>query len=293
MNILYITYPFSALLILIISILLGIYLTRRFKLSWHLWLIGAGTFVASQIGHIPFNVVLTDLFARGVLPVPPEQFQLIFNVTVLSLSAGLWEETLRLIAYRWWAKSARSWRKAVLMGAGHGGIEAILFAAVPILATYVAMMTLQGRDLATAFPPDQLSLVEAQVAAYWGIHWTMNLMAVLERIFAITLHISLSVLMLQVFLRRQMRWYFAALFWHAAMNAIILYFAQTINIYAAELMAFLMTITSLGIIFLLRTPEPPEAEEPQGLETTPDPPYPVSLPPMEETPESLERSRYT
>jgi hypothetical protein len=79
-------------LMVIISIGLGVYLTRKLSLGWCLWWISAETFVLSQIGHIPFNFALTALFQRGLLPKPPVSWAPIFNIVVLGLSAGLSEE---------------------------------------------------------------------------------------------------------------------------------------------------------------------------------------------------------
>ncbi|MBI3242288.1 MAG: YhfC family intramembrane metalloprotease, partial [Chloroflexi bacterium] len=123
---LYLIYPLNALLMMALGVGLGLFLARRLNLRWGLFGVGAVTFVASQVVHIPLNYGLTWLFANHVLPGPPAEWQLLFNVTVLGLTAGLCEETARYAVYRWWIRSARTWREALMFGAGHGGIEAIL-----------------------------------------------------------------------------------------------------------------------------------------------------------------------
>jgi hypothetical protein len=153
---------------------LGVYLTRRFGWGWRLWWIGAGTFVFSQVGHIPFNAGLTALFQNNILPAPPDAWKLPFNAVVLGLSAGLWEEIARYATYRWWVKEARTWRKGVLLGAGHGGIEAIILGLLVLLA-YVNMSIAAQMDLTGLVPADQLALAQQQISAYWSAPWYASL----------------------------------------------------------------------------------------------------------------------
>ncbi len=126
LDLVFFTHLLNGLLMVGMPIGLGIYLVRRFHLRWRLWWIGAAGFVISQVGHIPFNSLLTYLFQAKILPQPPAAWAPYFNPVVLGLSAGLFEELTRAAIYAWWAKDARSWRKGVLLGAGHGGAEALL-----------------------------------------------------------------------------------------------------------------------------------------------------------------------
>jgi demethylmenaquinone methyltransferase/2-methoxy-6-polyprenyl-1,4-benzoquinol methylase len=67
------------------------------------------TFVLSQIGHIPFNVLLGELLDKGshggIIPLPQGDVELVVQAIVFGLSAALWEELLRYV-YRWWAGGA-------------------------------------------------------------------------------------------------------------------------------------------------------------------------------------------
>ena len=258
--ILYLTHLLNGVLMIAIPIVLGIYLSRRYRLGWRLWWIGAGTFVLSQIGHIPFNAVLTLLFNRGFLPAPPPEYQLLFNSVLLGLSAGLWEEIFRYGAFRWWAKDARSWSKALMMGNGHGGIEAILLG-VLVLINYIIMLAAQGMDLSAYLPASQLPILEEQMAIYWSIPWYDSLLGALERVFALTIQISLSVIVLQVFLRRNLVWLIIAIGWHALVDALSVYLVSTQSIYTVEAVIGMLALISLGVIFLLRSPNPVPAVE--------------------------------
>lgn len=263
-NLLYITHFVNAMLMVTIPILLAIYLTRKFKLGWRLWWIGAITFVLSQVGHIPFNRFLTYLFQEGILPSPPENWQLVFNAVILGLSAGIWEESARYASYRWWAKDARIWKKAILMGAGHGGIESILLGVLGLL-TYFQLISLKGADLASIIPADQLSVVQQRVELYWSIAWPVSLLGSIERDFAILTHIALSVITLQVFTRKHIRWLWIAIGWHAFTNAVAIIILGTWGAYAAEVFLAVVAGIDLIVIFGLRRSETsiPIEEQPQ------------------------------
>lgn len=297
MNLLIFTFPLSALLIFGMAAGLGVFLTRKFGLGWRLYGIGAATFLLSQAGHIPFNISLTLLFRRGILQAPPAEWSLAFNAVVLGLSAGLWEELARYAVYRYWAKDGRSWGRGLLLGAGHGGSEAILIGGL-ILLTYVNMLVLQDSDLSLALSPEQGAALQNQVTGYWSTAWPASLMGAAERATTLVAHLAFSVLILQAFLRRQLRWVWVAVGWHALLDALAVYLAGTWGlappgVYRIEAVFGLLAVANLAIIFRLRSPEPvpedalPEAQLPLLATKTA-----IDLHRIDSTVEGLEHTRY-
>lgn len=259
MDTLILTHFLNGLLMVAMPVGLGIFLTKRFGLGWRIWLIGAATFILSQVGHIPFNQGLTLLFQRGILPAPPPEWRLPFNSLILGLSAGLWEEMARYSVYRWWAKDARTWRKGVLMGAGHGGAEAILLGAL-VLYAYTQMLALRGQDLTSLLGnrmnAAQIQALQTQVNAYWSAPWTATILGAVERAFTIPVQIALSAIVLQAFVRGQFRWVWLAIGWHALVDAASVIASNRIGIYWTEAVIGLMALISLAILFALRRAEP-------------------------------------
>ena len=291
MNILYITHPLNGLLAIGLAVGVGFFLTRRFKLGWRLWWIGAATFFISQLGHIPFNYILTMLFREGILPKPPASYALAFNAVILGLSAGLWEEWTRYGVYRWWARDARSWSKGLLMGAGHGGLEAI-FVGVLVLYTFIQMVALQSADLTRYFQGDQLNLAQQQIATYWSASPFDSLLGAVERAFALPVQMALSIVVLQAFLRGHIRWAWLAVFLHAMTDAVAVYAAPTWGVYVTEALIGVFALGALGLIFLLRTPEPLPASSPDQGEQ-PVPGLSADTPEAELTSDQLDRTRYS
>jgi uncharacterized membrane protein YhfC len=292
MNMLAFTYALNGLLMILMAIALGIFLTRRFKLGWRLWWMGAATFILSQVGHIPFNSLLTQLFERGLLPVPPESSKLIFNAVVLGLSAGLWEELARYATYRWWAKDARSWSTGLLLGAGHGGIEAILLGLLVLLGLVNMTILRTTPDIQSLVSPEQIPLVEQQLAAYWSAPWYVTLLGALERAFTLPFHLAASLLVLRTFIRGRVRWLWLAVSWHALLDAGAVYIVGTWGAYAAEVWIGMSAIINLGLIFALRQPEPEPAPAAVGEPVPPPATADEILPAIEENLENLENTRY-
>ena len=290
-TILIVTYPFGILLVLALVIGLGIFLTRKYNLGWRLYWIGGGLFIISQILHIPFNIFLDRLFDRGFLPLPPEQYQLLFSAVILGLSAGLFEEIVRYAGLRWWAKDARTWSKGLLFGAGWGGLEAIIFFVVVMLLNYIIFMALRTVDLSTMLPPEQLLPLQQGLDLFWGVSWYDSLLGALERTLVLPIQIALTIMVLQVFLRKQSRWLWLAIGWHALLDAVAVISVRQWGAYATEGLLAIFTLLSIGIIFLLRSEEP--VEEADDFAPTGDgEPGPVDLQPIEENMDTLDGTRY-
>lgn len=294
MNILYITYPLSGILIITLVFALAIFLIRKYSLRWQLFFIGAIGFLISQILHIPFNaLVLNPLIQTQIQPSLPEILGSALTALLLGLSAGVFEEFTRYSLYRWWTKDARSWAKSVLLGTGWGGIEAILVAGI-ILATFFQMIALRGVDLSSVVPAEQIELAQQQVISYWSIPWHLSLLGFVERTFAIPIQISLSVLVLQVFSRGQSRWLWFAIGWHTLIDSAAVFVLTMWKdfawiFYAVEALAGIFAIIALVIIFTQKEPEP---EPSPTLQQPPDPLEASNLGEMEPTLENLEDSRY-
>jgi uncharacterized membrane protein YhfC len=222
------------------------------KLSWKLLLAGALTFIASQVLHIPLVLWLTGAFADGTLPAIPQAWALIFNAVLLGLLAGLFEETARYILFKFVLKRARTWNEGVMVGAGHGGVEAVLLGVSAALA-FFNMVAYRFADLSTVpgIPPEQLDLARQQVAAYWAAPVYMPFIGVVERVFAICLHLSLSIMVLYALAARKPVWFWLAVLWHALVDGVAVYVGQKFGI-LCEGAVGVMAIFSLWILFALR-----------------------------------------
>ena len=260
---------------------------RRYRLDWGLFGIGAVTFIVAQLFHIPFNLLLERW---GILPSDVSTTgALILLAIILGLSAGVFEEVARYLSYRYWATDARTWSQGLMLGAGHGGIEAILLGFIG-LANFLFFVTLNVDRLALLVPAESLPLVQAQINGLASLAWYDSLLGAVERAFAMMAHLALSVMVLQCFLRRQIRWLFLAIGYHALLDALAVYAVGQWNAYVAEFAIGVVALGGLGIIWLFRDRSVPEQSVPA--QSTGDLPPKVKPRQIPVTRDKLEESRY-
>ena len=258
LDILFFTHLLNGLLMILLPVGLVLYLTHKYKLGLRLWWIGGATFILSQIGHLPFNAALSSLIEKGIIPLPPNNYQLLFYAIVFGLSAGVWESVARYTVFRWWAKDARNWTKGVLVGAGHGGAESIILG-VLVLANFISMVVARNMDVNTLTSPEQISSLQIQLHAYWDIPWYLPMIGTTERIFTIIVHIALSLMVMQVFTRKNILWLGLAIAWHSFLDGLAIYASQTLDPVVTEAVIGSIAIFSLGIIFVLKQKERDES----------------------------------
>lgn len=277
----------NGLLMIAIPIALGIYLVRRTGQRWKLFLVGAVLFVASQVMHIPFNLVVLNPilgelgFGEGVFGVG-----LVVGALLLGLSAGLFEELTRWAGLRFWIRDARAWNSALMYGAGWGGAEAIILGLAVLWVLVQALLFQQGA-LQSLIPPEQLELVEAQFAAYWDTPLFLNLLGAAERVFALVLQISLSVMVMRSFTRNNRLWLVAAIAWHALVDAVAVVSVTQVGAVATEAIIAVLAAISLAVIFLLKEEDPPKEQRPEAPDIDFEP-APVKI-----TAEKIDDSRYS
>jgi uncharacterized membrane protein YhfC len=245
------------------------YLCKEIGATWRWIGIGAATFVASQVVHIPLDsfvlMPLMKLLGMGDLK-EVKGIELFILAVMLGLSAGVCEEVSRYSIYRYWLASNtyvdRSWKAAVSLGAGHGGCEAIILGVLLISALF-EMIKLRHADLSKILPPDKVQEVQEELDAYWSLTWYESLMPAVERVSALTFHVGAAVLVLQVFLRRNLWWLGAAIAFHATIDAIaVVASVQKWNVLVTEaLLAILIIPFALKIIFYFRDVRSVDQEE--------------------------------
>lgn len=132
--------------------------------------------------------------------------------------AAIFEETGRLFAFKFILKKHRNNDDtAFLYGAGHGGFEAfyILFVSGINNLTFAAMINSGNTATLTAgLEGSALAQIESTIEQMLEISWGVFLLSPIERIAAIVLHISLSVLVWVAVKEKKYNFYGMALLFH-------------------------------------------------------------------------------
>lgn len=245
-------YTITITITILLPVLLAVGLRRRVRAPWWTFCVGMATFVGSQVYHIPLNNWLTDLGVIGA--VGPEAANLLRTAVILGLSAGVSETAARALGYGVLFRLGKAQRRedSLMVGLGHGGIEAILLGGVLVAASVTALWGLRGVDLTTmGMTAEQMTAVQFQLDALLGQPWG-GVFPLFERIVALSAHVAVSVLTWQAFAKRQPLYAVGGALYHALLDTTAVYIAQqTSNVYLIEGALLLVALPAIVWLALL------------------------------------------
>jgi uncharacterized membrane protein YhfC len=208
-----VTMILAAAVEILFPLALGLWIARRWRVPWKFFLYGAIIFLVFQeFTRIPALSLLQPAIAGWLGSSPWAKYAWIL---FLALTAGLFEEGGRYLGYRFlWKNEDKTSPRALMYGAGHGGVESMVLVGLTMLLQVFNLVYIFQVDPAS-LPPDQALLVyQAKETVALMPGW-LPLLGALERLMAMALQVSLSVMVLQVFTRGKGYWWWLALGYHA------------------------------------------------------------------------------
>lgn len=212
----------ESIISLVLMAVLGIAVPAAAALVWR-FRFRKGTLKATFIGagmFLLFAMVLERLL--HVLVIPLVMNNVVLYVIYGAVAAGLFEETARFLSFRFFLKKNRSAENAVSYGLGHGGCEMILLLGLQAVIA-LAMIATVSPDVVSELSSESdfyaYSRVISQLTAYSQVTYGNLAISVLERIIALILQVSLSVLVMEAVMVKGRIWlYPAAIVIHALMD---------------------------------------------------------------------------
>ncbi len=214
---------------------LALLLRKRWRVSWSLFGFGALAFFLSKVVQLPLAAWLGPKLGSNLL----------VRLPIIFMLAPLCEEGARWICFRFWAKRAKSWREGLFVGLGHGGFEAMILGVLGAVALGGAMTVPESAAEATYAK----ALLEAPPL--------LRLMAVLERVAAVILHLGASLLVLRAVRDKRPVFLLAAMGLHFLFNGAGVTVGLKFGPIASTAVFLLVAALPLAIILLSR----PAAEE--------------------------------
>ncbi len=146
----------------------------------------------------------------------------------LGITAGLFEEIGRFLGFKLALKKKRSWFDGLSFGIGHGGIEAMIVSGVSSIQNLVILISLNKGS----YDAGKHGISEAFKAVT-----SMNvLLGGIERIFAILIHVGLSILILYGINQRKKIYLGLSILIHGVVDSIgAIIVTLGFGIYVAEL----------------------------------------------------------
>ena len=210
---------FSLIISLGLPIVFLILAHKKLNAKLTSFLIGCAVFVVfvlvlEQILH---SVILT---ATGTL--------LTNNILLYGLYGGLvaalFEETGRLIAMKIFMNNSLSRSNSVMYGIGHGGIEAILLIGLTYISNIITSLMINSGALRASMALLDETMQQttyAQLKVLWELPSWQFYIAGIERLFAIVLQISLSILIYQAISSKNKMYWFLAFGIHFAVDFVV------------------------------------------------------------------------
>ena len=174
-----------------------------------------------------FALVLESLVHQAVLLRSSAGQTIQNNIWLYALYGGamaaLFEECGRAFAFRFLLrKHSGNDRNALMYGAGHGGIEAVIVLGGTMINNLIySSMINQGtiNDMLVTLDPAQQQQLLPTISALIASPSYIFLFGIIERILAIALHISLSVFVFYAVREKRLPLFFLALLFHFVMDA--------------------------------------------------------------------------
>jgi uncharacterized membrane protein YhfC len=160
-----------------------------------------------------------------------------------ALTAGLFEECGRWVAFRYLLPERHDAPTAVMLGLGHGGLEAMLLVGVGFIALGTGYLLARA---GIVVPEGAQSLIGSQFS---GMTPASPFLALFERASAMAAHVGLSLIVLQVFVRGTTRWLAYAVAFHFLFDlaAVLLTRYWHVDTVLVEVLLFVCSVALLWL----------------------------------------------
>ncbi len=225
---------FSMIVSIGLPVFLLFFVKRRLKTRMSAAGIGALTFVL-------FALILEQILHSVVLNLSGDVLNENIWLYALygGLAAGVFEETGRFVAMKFWMKKDLSKESSIMYGVGHGGIEAILIAGIGCISNLITVFMINSGQIESAYstledgPGKELALQSLSV--FWTTPGYQFFLVGVERAIAIGLHICLSYLVYRAVKRGEKKYFAAAVGIHFLVDALTVVLANFAPIAAVEI----------------------------------------------------------
>ena len=252
--------PAGTLAFMVLDIVLGFavpvclawWMIKKYKVRLSTILIGAATFIvfALVLEALVHKIVLGGSLGATI------QGKTLYYALYGGLMAGLFEETGRFLSMKFlMKKEPTTVLPGLAYGAGHGGVEMLFVFGVSMISNLVMSVMINAGQLETIVsqtPAEAQEQVRAAAAQLAELRAGGLLLGLWERISALILHFSLSVLVWAA-VRKGGKWLWlfpAAILLHAGVDAQAVILSKSASMPALEAIIFAESIAIAGIAYM-------------------------------------------
>ncbi len=225
-----------------------LYAMNKLKAKMISFWIGAATFVV-------FALVLEQLLHIGMINQFGEALtgNILIKAIYGGLAAGIFEEVGRFISMKLFMKRLLNKENAFMYGVGHGGIEAMIIVGMTtvsnLISAYMINTGLMEKSL-ELFDSDIKQQTIDQLTVLWTTSPVDFYMAGVERVVAITLHLSLSYIVYRAVKDGKIQLLFLSVALHAFADFVTVLVAGYAPVIVVEIV--LIVIVSIIAVFVYK-----------------------------------------
>ncbi len=252
--------PAGTLAFMVLDIVLGFavpvclawWMIKKYKVRLSTILIGAATFIvfALVLEALVHKIVLGGSLGATI------QGKTLYYALYGGLMAGLFEETGRFLSMKFlMKKEPTTVLPGLAYGAGHGGVEMLIVFGISMISNLVMSVMINAGQLETIVsqtPAEAQEQVRAAAAQLAELRAGSLLLGLWERISALILHLSLSVLVWAA-VRKGGKWLWlfpAAILLHAGVDAQAVILSKSASMPALEAIIFAESVAIAGIAYM-------------------------------------------
>ena len=220
--------------------------------------VGVGTFTL-------FAMVLESLLHNLIYPTPAGQ-KIWSNTWLYALyggaAAAIFEETGRIFAAKTFLRKRNDTPNAFMYGAGHGGVEALYIGVITQISNLSLAATVnagKAGELLSTLSGAQYDAAAQQLRSLCQSESSLFFLAGLERVLAVALHISLSLILFKGLRERRPGLVALCFVLHFALDAILVLINKAFGMIAAE--AFCTVFVLLVVLLTAKLAPLPKKDE--------------------------------
>ncbi len=225
-----------------------IWLNKKRQVSWRVILYGALAYFIVQILMVFLFGGFTSLVEKGDFNLSDRGLKTL-QLAISVIFAGALGVFVRWAGMKYVKEDLDNLKSAYGIGVGYGGIESLIGVGLPLLMTFITMLRHTNLDIASTPLDGEMT---AQIISLWEIKPFVPLAGSVERLAAMIMHITVTVLVLQVFTHKRTPWLAAAFGLEIFVNGIILGLAEAGVAYGwVILVALLLMAGNLFVLYRL------------------------------------------
>ncbi len=248
MVLLSISITFAILVTIGFPIVVAIWLNKQLAVPWRVITYGAlAYFIVQALITLIFNGLIAMIEAGTITIAEP--FLVPFQLALSIFFGALLGVLIRWAGMKYLKENLQNLESAYGIGVGFGGIESILRVGLPLLVTFITMLSNINIDPQTTnLDP---AIVE-QLEALWAVPFYVPLAGSLERLAALVMHIAVTILILQVFKSQNGLWLIGAVGLEIMVNGLIAGLSEAgVDFGWVILLSIALMIGNLYLVFRL------------------------------------------